>query len=68
MAIDFGMLEMMKVNVKEGRLFSEKYASDTINSIMINETALKMMNEKNPIGKTQFSSKRWLISKKSNQL
>ncbi|UOX35254.1 ABC transporter permease [Flavobacterium sediminilitoris] len=51
MAIDFGMLEMMKVNVKEGRLFSEKYASDTINSIMINETALKMMNEKNPIGK-----------------
>lgn len=52
MAVDFGMLEMMKTNVIEGRFFSEKFASDTINSMMINETTLKMMNEKKPIGKT----------------
>jgi putative ABC transport system permease protein len=51
MAVDFGMLEMMKTNVIEGRFFNEKFASDTINTMMINETALKMMNEKNPIGK-----------------
>lgn len=52
MAVDFGMLEMMKTNVVEGRFFNEKFASDTINTMMINETTLKMMNEKNPIGKT----------------
>ena len=51
MAIDFGMLEMMNIKIKQGRNLSSKFASDTINSMLINETALKMMNEKNPIGK-----------------
>ena len=51
MGVDFGMLEMMQIQLKEGRFLSEKIASDTINSMLINETTLKMMNEKNPIGK-----------------
>jgi putative ABC transport system permease protein len=51
MGIDFGMLEMMQIKIKEGRFLSEKIASDTVNSMLINETALKMMNEKNPLGK-----------------
>ena len=51
MGIDFGMLEMMQIKLKEGRFLSEKFASDTINSMLVNETALKMMGEKNPIGK-----------------
>lgn len=51
MALDFGMLEMLKVDIKEGRSFSDAFSSDTINSIIINESALKLMNEKNPIGK-----------------
>jgi putative ABC transport system permease protein len=51
MGIDFGMLEMMQIKIKEGRFLSEKFASDTINTMLVNETALKMMNEKNPIGK-----------------
>lgn len=51
MAIDFGMLEMMKIRLAEGRYLSSKYASDTINSMLINETAQKMMKEKNIIGK-----------------
>lgn len=49
--IDFGMLDMMKIQIIAGRNLSEKFASDTISSMMINETALKMINEKNPIGK-----------------
>jgi putative ABC transport system permease protein len=52
MAVDFGMLEMMKIKIKEGRSLSEKLASDTISSMLVNETALKMMGEKNPLGKT----------------
>lgn len=51
MGLDFGMLEMMQIKLKEGRYLSEEFASDTVNSMLVNETALKMMKEKNPIGK-----------------
>jgi len=51
MATDFGILNMMKIHLKEGRDFSEKFSSDTINTIIINETTLKLLNIKNPIGK-----------------
>jgi putative ABC transport system permease protein len=49
--VDFGMLEMMQIKMVKGRYFNPKFAQDTINSILINETALKLMNEPNPIGK-----------------
>ena len=49
--VDFGMLEMMKIKVIKGRGLDEKFASDTINSVLVNETALKLMNTKDPIGK-----------------
>lgn len=51
MGVDFGMLEMMQIQIKEGRTLSDKIASDSISSMLVNETALKMMGEKNPIGK-----------------
>jgi putative ABC transport system permease protein len=51
MGLDFQMLEMMKIQIKEGRSLSEKFSSDTINSMLVNETALKEMGEKDPIGK-----------------
>ncbi|MDR6966664.1 putative ABC transport system permease protein [Flavobacterium arsenatis] len=50
-ALDFGMLEMMDIKLKEGRFLDEKYTSDTIDKMLINETAMKLMKEKNPIGK-----------------
>jgi len=48
--IDFGMLEMMKIKMAKGRGLDKKLASDTLNSVMINETAVKLMNMKTPIG------------------
>lgn len=48
--IDFGMLEMMKIKMAKGRGLDKKLASDTLNSVMINETAAKLMNMKTPIG------------------
>lgn len=48
--IDFGLLEMLKVKIVKGRGLDKKLASDTINSVLINETAAKLMNMKNPIG------------------
>jgi len=41
----------MDMKISEGRNFSSKIASDSVSSILINKTALAMMNEKNPIGK-----------------
>ncbi|MFD2940034.1 ABC transporter permease [Flavobacterium notoginsengisoli] len=49
--IDFGLLEMLKIKLVKGRYLQPQYAQDTINSMLINETALKLLNEKDPIGK-----------------
>jgi putative ABC transport system permease protein len=49
-AVDFGMFEMLNVKVAKGRSFDLRIASDTINSIVINETAEKLMKIKKPIG------------------
>lgn len=51
MAIDFEMLDMMKIKVIKGRNISPSFSSDTISSILLNETAINMMKEKDPIGK-----------------
>ncbi|NBL65924.1 FtsX-like permease family protein [Flavobacterium sp. NST-5] len=51
MAMDFEMPEVLGIKLASGRFLSEKFASDTLNSMMINETAAKMMGEKNPVGK-----------------
>ena len=51
MAVDFGMLEMLKIKMTQGRYFDNRISSDSINTMMINETAMKQMNEKNPVGK-----------------
>lgn len=51
MGVDFSTLEMMDIKIKEGRSFRPEYASDTINSILINETAARRMNEDKPVGK-----------------
>ncbi|AWK03949.1 multidrug ABC transporter substrate-binding protein [Flavobacterium crocinum] len=47
--MDFGFLEMMKIKVVEGRDLSPKFASDTIENWLINETLAKTLGLKNPI-------------------
>lgn len=51
-ALDFEMLDMIQVKMADGRQLSEKFASDTINSMLVNETVAKLMREREPIGKT----------------
>jgi len=52
MGVDFEMIDMMGIKMLEGRYLSAQFASDTVNSMLINETAMKMMKEHDPIGKT----------------
>ena len=49
--IDFGMLDMLQLKLVSGRDISPKFSSDTVTSILLNETAAKLLGEKNPIGK-----------------
>lgn len=49
-AIDYDFLKMMKIDVIKGRNLNRVYASDTISSVLINETAQKLMQMKEPIG------------------
>lgn len=47
--MDFGLLDMMKIKIVKGRDLSPKFASDTVNNMLMNETCVKMLNMKNPI-------------------
>ncbi|MDR6760924.1 putative ABC transport system permease protein [Flavobacterium sp. 2755] len=47
--MDFDFLKMMKIKVVEGRDLSPKFASDTIDNWLINETLAKTLGLKNPI-------------------
>ncbi|KAF2336177.1 ABC transporter permease [Flavobacterium daemonense] len=47
--MDFGFLEMMKIKIVEGRSLSPKFASDSVSSMLINETLAKTLKLKNPI-------------------
>lgn len=48
---DIGLLEMLNIDIVEGRSFSKDFATDTLNYI-VNEAAVKLMEVDNPIGKS----------------
>ncbi len=50
-AIDFGYLDMMKIKIAEGRDLDSNLASDTIESVLINQTAARKLGNKNLINK-----------------
>lgn len=51
MGVDFGVLDMLGIKIVKGRDLNEKFSSDTISNVLLNETAVKTMQEKNPIDK-----------------
>jgi len=48
---DFGMLEMLGIQVIKGRSLTDKLVSDTISNVLLNEVAAKALREKNPLDK-----------------
>lgn len=50
-SINFDMLEMLNVKTAEGRTFSKDFSNENT-KIIFNETGIKAMGLKNPIGKT----------------
>ncbi len=51
-SIDFNFFETYRIELESGRFFSREFASDTLNSIIVNETAVKLLHINDPIGKT----------------
>lgn len=51
MSVDFDMIDMMQIKLAKGRKLSPEFSLDTVSSIMLNETAVRIMREKDPIGK-----------------
>jgi ABC-type antimicrobial peptide transport system permease subunit len=49
--VNYGLIELLKIQMKEGRSFTEADSASNL-KIIFNETALGMMNIKDPIGKT----------------
>ncbi|MEM8900094.1 MAG: ABC transporter permease [Bacteroidota bacterium] len=47
--VDYGTLEMLEIEMKEGRSFSEDYGSDSA-KVIFNEAAIKHMGLENPVG------------------
>ena len=49
--VGYDFMETMGMHIKEGRSFSKSYGNDSI-KIILNETAVKQMHLKNPVGQT----------------
>ncbi|HCM75100.1 MAG TPA: transporter permease [Cytophagales bacterium] len=50
-ASNYGLIETLGVEMKEGRAFSEAFGADS-SKIIFNEAAIRVMNLDNPVGKT----------------
>lgn len=51
MGVDFGMLNLLGIKIIKGRDLSDQFSSDTISNVLLNETAVKTMQENNPVDK-----------------
>jgi len=50
--VEFDYFETLNIKLKEGRFFSNTFKTDTVNSAVVNETAVAKYGMKNPIGQT----------------
>lgn len=48
---DYDFAKTFGIEMADGRYFSREFGADTINSIVLNETAVKSLGIKNPVGK-----------------
>ena len=50
--VDYGMTELLDMKMTDGRSFSKEFKSEFVDEVIFNETAVKAMGLKNPIGAT----------------
>jgi putative ABC transport system permease protein len=62
-SVDFDYADVFDIQMVQGRYFSEEFSTDVSEGIVVNETALKMMGMKEPIGKRFFCPMPFNMSK-----
>ena len=50
-SVGFDFIDLMKLEIVEGRAFSREYATDSSDAFIVNEEAVRQMGMENPIGK-----------------
>ena len=50
-SVDYGYFETFKMEIIEGRSFSEQFSTDLTSALIVNEEAVRQMDMMNPIGK-----------------
>ncbi|MCX6640238.1 MAG: ABC transporter permease [bacterium] len=50
--VDYDYVETMKIELVEGRSFSQEYATDSSKAILVNEGVVKLMGVQSAVGKT----------------
>ncbi|UVD81257.1 ABC transporter permease [Myroides albus] len=56
--LDYDYLDVMQIKLKEGRMLSDQFASDSINNVLVNEAFIEMFNIKEPINSEIVSNKK----------
>ena len=51
-AVDYGFVKTMGIEIIHGRDFSEEYRSDSISSVIVNESMVRQFNWDEPLGKS----------------
>lgn len=59
--VDYDYVKTLGINITEGRDFSKEFASDSINSIIINKKMVKALGLDNPLGKQISNGFDWTI-------
>ena len=59
--VDYDYIKTLGINVKEGRDFSREFASDSLNSMIINDQMAHELGYENPIGKHINNGMDWTI-------
>ena len=49
--VDFDFLKTLNLKMAEGRFFSQEFSSDSTDAVILNETAVRIMNINEPLGK-----------------
>lgn len=49
-SVDYGFFKTMEIPLLEGRAFSREFATDSSDAVILNETAVKKLHIKNPVG------------------
>jgi hypothetical protein len=53
-AVDYDYVKTMRIDMTQGRFYSTEFSSDSVNAVVVNETAIEAMGWEEPVGEQFF--------------